>query len=185
MTKKSVNLIIRKETDSILLQRLNIFFPVFASIFLIGFALFFFGSIIYINNNITKYNILKKEIENLEKKISGQKGTEGIYKLTSSRLSVFEQIENVNLSFTPLISEIYSLNDLGVKIKSASADNKGNTSFALSATSSASLDQLVNTLIDKEREKLFSKIEAHGIIRDKNGNYALTITFTTSPTLLK
>lgn len=182
---KDVNLILKSSKESPRIRRLKIISPIITAISLIIFIIIFFASIIYVNDNISKYNFLKKEVENMETKISESKNKEGLYKLTSSRLKILSELANINQSFIPLMTEMDNLGRLGLGIKSVGSDNKGNVSVALTASSSSLLDNLVTALLINEQKKLYNNLEAHGIVRDKKGNYLLTITLKSSQTLLK
>lgn len=185
MPKTTLNLIIVKEKESPILRKLNIIFPVSAVVSLTIFVLIFFASIIYYNGNILKFNLVKKEIESLEKKIGDQKATEGVYTLTAQRVNILNQMVSQNPNFPRVLTEIDNLNIPGINILSASSDDKGSLSIALVASSSASLDDFVQRLRQEEQKKLFSRIEAHGVVREKKGNFLLTITLKGEPTILK
>lgn len=185
VSKTAVNLIIRKETESPVLKKLNVIFPVLAILSLTVFVLIFLASIIYYNGNILKFNLIKREIESLEKKIGDQKTTEGVYTLSANRLNILNQMASQNPNFPKVLTEIDNLNSTGINILSAASDDKGLLSVDLIASSSSSLDDFVGILKKQEQKKLFSKIEAHGIVREKKGNYLLTITLLADPSILK
>ncbi len=185
VSKNSVNLIIKKEKESPLLQKLNIIFPISAVVGLAIFVLIFFASIIYYNGNILKFNLVKKEIESLEKKIGDQKASEGVYSLTAQRVNILNQMVSQNPNFPKVLTEVDNLNIPGINIISATSDDKGSLSIALIASSSSSLDDFVTKLRQEEQKKLFSKIEAHGVVREKKGNFLLTVTLKGEPTILK
>lgn len=185
MAKKGINLVIKKETETILIRRFKIVLPIIALVGLGLFIIMFVTSIIYINTNIMKYNMLKREIDQSEKRISSQKNVEGIYTLTSSRLNTLEQLSSQVYNFPPIISEIDGLQSETISVQSADADNKNNISFSVIASSSAAFDDFINLLINNEQKKRFSKIEGHGIIRDKKGNYLMTVTLNIDPSVIK
>ncbi len=175
MVKNTVNLIIKEEDESVLIKRLKIIFPILAGLSLLIFILVFIASIVYINKNIVAYNLLKRNVDQYEKNIVSRKNIEGIYTLTSSRLNVIDQLAGKVKDFPPLIDEINKLKGNGISIKSVSSDNKGNISFALTASSSAALDEFVSLLEKKEQTKNFYQIKANGIVREKKGLYDLSI----------
>lgn len=185
MSKTTVNLIIKKEKESPLLRRLKVILPVVAITSLTAFAIAFFSSLIYFNNNIFQYNLTKKEIDNLEKKISSQKAAEGIYTFAATRLDILDKLSYKNPNFQNLISEVNKLNIEGVNLVSASSDDKGALALSFTASSSASMDNLVELFKASEQKKLYSQIEAHGIVREKKGNYLLTITAKAKDLVLK
>ncbi len=185
MPKKSVNLILPLEKDKPVVKKLKIILPVVAVISLLTFTIVFLASIFYINSNIFQFNLLKSEIDQLENNIGSQKNTEGIYTLTSSRLNILDQVSGKSANFTSLIGAINQMNLSGISITNMASDNKGNVTFSVAASSSASMDSLVSYLLDKDKKKIFSKIEAHGIVREKTGSYTLTITLLANNSLLK
>lgn len=185
MEKHSLNLIIKKETDSPLIHKIKLFLPLSAFISLLLFGLIFTVSVIYINSNISQFNLLKKEVERLEKRISDQKTAEGIYTFSLSKLNVLGQILNGSKNFSPLISEIINLPSSEVNITSANADAKDNVAVSLVASSSAAMDRFVTLLLEKEKEKTISQIYAQGITREKKGSYLFTITFKSNSALLQ
>lgn len=185
MPKTTVNLIIKKEKESPTIKKLNIILPSIAAVGLTIFILVFAASIIYFNNNIFQYNLTKKEIDNLEKKISSQKAAEGIYTLVATRLGILDKLSYKNPNFQNLISEVNKLNIEGVNLVSASSDDKGGLALSFTASSSASMDNLVELLKASEGKKLYSQIEAHGIVREKKGNYLLTITAKAQDSVLR
>lgn len=186
MTRESINLVIRKTPDSPLVRKLKIIFPIIAATTLALFLLIFFISIAYNNSTVQKYKQLQGRVETLEKKISSQKNKEGIYTLTVSNLSALEQIVAKNKSFSPLLSELYNFKSATLNIESINADNLGNISISIMASSSSALDEFVEALIYKEEAKhMFSTMEAQGITRDKKGQYSLRVAFKADQSLMQ
>lgn len=175
MVKNTVNLIIKEVDEPQSLKRLKIILPVLAGSSLLIFILVFIASIIYINNNIVTYKLLKRNVDQFEKNIVSRKNIEGVYTLTSARLNVLDQLSGKVMDFPPLIDDINKLSGNGISVKSVSSDNKGNISFALTASSSAALDDFVGLLEKKELNKIFYQINANGIVREKKGVYDLSI----------
>lgn len=167
-----------------MIRRLKIILPVTAAVSLILFLLLFLVLFIYINKNVNQFDLLKRQTQQMENKISSQKTTEGDYTVTVSRLNVLGEVLDKEKKFIPIISELDSLNNESIKIQSVSSDKTGNISFSLIASSSASLDDFVTILMAKEDQKLFSDIKAQGISREKNGNYHMTLSLKADKNLL-
>ncbi len=175
MLKNTVNLIINKDSEPQSLKKLKIILPVSAGLSLLVFIIVFIASIIYINNNIVAYNLLKRNVVQFEKNIASKKNIEGVYTLTNTRLNILDQLSGKIVDFPPLIDDVNKLNGNGISIKSVSSDNKGNISFAMIASSSAALDEFVGLLEKMEQNKIFYQIKANGIVREKKGFYDLSI----------
>lgn len=185
MTKQSVNLIIRREPESLIVRRLKIILPLTAVISLALFLIGLFTLLAYIARHKSQFETLKTEVSELEKKIAGQKNIEGIYAYTAIRLGILDKILSAKKNYFPLISVIDNLQMEGISITSVATDNVGNISLAIIASSSATLDNFADTLIAYEKEKLFSDIYASGIVREKKGNYSLMVSLKGNPSLLK
>ena len=185
MAKTSVNLIIRKDADSPFVRRLKRIVPVLGITSIVLFLILFLISLAYLNSNTARFNQLKSEIGQLEKKISGQKTNESTYILTASLLTALQQISSKDKDFSPLLSEILGLKSIDISVPVATVDKDYNVSFGITASSSATLDTLVTRLQSLEAKKYFSEIRAYGIVRDKKGKYNLNISLKTGPVLLK
>ncbi len=175
MTKNTVNLILLKEDEPPVIKKLKIILPITAAFVFIIFIFIYIASIVYINNNVVAFNLLKRNVDQLEKNITSKKNIEGIYTMTSTRLNILDQLSGKIVDFPPLINDISNLNGKGIFIKTVSSDSKGNVSFTLRASSSASLDDFVSLLENLELEKIFSQIKASGIVREKKGIYNLSV----------
>lgn len=185
MQKHSVNLVIAREEESPHLVKLKKILPIVAAVSLCLFVIFFFSSLVYISRNREEFNSLKVQVDNLEKKISQQKNTEGIYTLTVARVKTIIDLQNGNKNFAKLLSEINKLQSSGVFFSQATVDKKNTVTVAMIASSSSVLDDFVATLVRAETAKLFSEIKSSGIVRDKNGAYLLSISVKPDPTLLQ
>lgn len=185
MVKHRINLLIRKEEETPLMKKLKKVLSLSAFFGVILFLISFFFSIFYINQNLAKFNLSKKEAEMLEKKIAEQKNLEGIYLLTSGRLNFLDKTVVSRKKFTKLLLEVEDLQGEGITIKGVSADKGGKISFSVIASSAARLNDFVSMLIVREEAKLFSDIKAQGIVRPKSGSYLLNISLTGSKELLQ
>lgn len=185
MQKHSVNLVIRRESEPESVKKLRIFLPLAAVVSLLIFVVAFLSSIIYIGKNNSEFNSLGKQIDNLEKRIAQSKNAEGIYTLTVLRIKTIDQLGTGSKKFAPLLTEILKLQSKGITISQASIDKKNSVNFAVTASSSASLDEFVNTLIRADSAKTFSEINSSGIVRDKDGGYLLTISLKPNNSLLQ
>lgn len=185
MGKASVNLILSKKKETDVSKKLKLIFPVAAGITLFVFIVVFVVSITYVNSNIYKFNLLKKEAERLESKIMAQKSAEGIYTVSLSRLSALDTILTKSMSFIAILPEISAINGSGISLVSANVDDKGSLSVSLLASSSAALDDFVTFLKKKEDKKLYSEIVASSIIREKKGTYHLGLTFKVNKSLIQ
>lgn len=185
MQKHSVNLVIAKEEESPLLIKLKKILPIVAAVSLCLFVIFFFSSLVYISRNREEFNSLKLQIDNLEKKISQAKNSEGIYTLAVARVKTIADLQNGNKNFAKLLSEINKLQSSGIFFSQATVDKKNAVTVAITASSSAMLDDFVKTLVKSEAAKLFSEIKSSGIVRDKNGAYLLSVSLKPAPNLLQ
>lgn len=177
MAKNTVNLIITRDEEPAPVKKLKIILPIAAIVVLLIFIIVFVASILYINKNIVAYNILKRNVEQLEKNIASRKNIEGVYTLTSLRLKVLDELSARIKDFPAVMDDVDKLNGNGIIIKSVSSDSKGNISFSVSASNSSSLNDFVNLLKAFEGDKHFSQIKASGITREKKGIYDFSITF--------
>lgn len=185
MQKHTVNLLIKKQEDSPLLLKLKKILPVLAAVSLSLFVIFFFSSLVYINRNQEEFKSLKRETDNLEKKISQQKNIEGIYALTLSRVKIIGDLQNGYKNFAKLISEIDKFQSNGVVFSQTMIDKKNAVTITTIASSSGALDDFVAALVRAESAKLFSDIKSSGIVRDKTGAYLLSISLKPAPRLLQ
>lgn len=185
MPGKSLNLIINREKESPLVKKLKVIAPVSSIVLLLLFVIIFLLSLFYVNSNIAQFNSVKIQSDQLEKKIANQKNVEGIYTLTASKVNALSTALDNNRNFNKIIEEISRLRSDEIKLNGASVDERGGISFSLEASSSASLDNFINLLLAKEQQKIFSEINAAGIIRDRKGNYSLSINLKGDKSLFK
>lgn len=185
MTKYSVNLIINKSLDSPVLIKLKIILPVITLIFTVVFIVTYLITLGFISNNLSNFNSLKRETDQLEKEVEAKRDIEAVYTVTTGRLGILEKLSANIIDFNKLLTEVNNINSNGITVKTINSDSSGNINLSLVATSSAALDSLVDYLRSKEEQKLFKEIQAQGIVREKKGNYHLNISFSSSPTLLK
>jgi hypothetical protein len=185
MSKASVNLILSKKKETKLSKKLKLLFPLIAGISLFIFIILFIISLTYVNSNINKFNLLKKESERLEAKISAQKSVEGIYTVSLNRLSALDTLLTNSMSFIAILPEITAANGSGISLSNANVSEKGNLAVSLQASSSASLDDFVTFLKKKEEKKLYSEIIASSILREKKGIYHLGLTFKVNKSLIQ
>lgn len=183
MDKKSINLIIQHDTDPVILKKLKLILPLTAVASLTVFVVTFFLILIYTSNNITQFNHLKKQISEEEQKISNNKNTEGIYILSSTLLSVLNQILTNKMNFSLLLDEILDMETDGINISSSVTNRKRGVELTLTASSSGSLSDLVSKLLSEESAKKISDIRASGIIRNKKGQYLINVSFTADKSL--
>lgn len=184
MPKRTINLILDKESDSPAIRRAKLILPILASLCLILFVIIFMVSLNYTKNNLNIFKNLKSEVDTLEAEIESYKNIEGIYSITYKLLEVIQSVVKNDKSFSRILSEINFLNSEDLSVINASADNQGNINLTLIASSSAALNKMVYILQNKEEEeKIFSQIEASGIIKNKSGDYNLNLTFKVAPTV--
>lgn len=185
MQKHSVNLIIKRSNEPPIITKLKVILPIAAVVSLTLFVIFFFSSIIYISRNNQEFNSLKTQITNLEKLISAAKNTEGIYTLTVSRVKTIDQLNSTHKNYFNLLTEIKKLQLSGINLTQVTIDKKNAVVLAVSASSSASLDNFVTTLENRDISKVFSDIKSSGIVKDKTGSYLLSISLKPNPGLLQ
>lgn len=175
MAKYSVNLMIGQHKELPLIRSLRTILPVAAAFSLFIFIVLFIWSVIYTNNNIAQFNVLKKEVEALEQKIIAQKNSEGLYILTAGRLNTLSQLTEETRDFSKTLNVAENFSSKSINLVAGSVNKKGELTLSFTASSSGDLDDLVMLLIMKNREKVFSDIQASGIVRDKKGNYSLSV----------
>lgn len=184
MVKSTINLILEKERDPVLIRRLKIILPLIAGISLVVFIIIFIISLNYTRNNISIFTGVKNEINDLETKIEEYKNIEGVYTITYKILDAVQSILKNDKQLSPILSEINNLNESDLSVVTARADIDGNVNLSMIASSAASLNKLVQILKTKEEEeKKFAKIEASGIIKSKTGEYTFNLSFKTNPDL--
>ena len=186
MTKHSVNLIIKKDDDSLLIKRLKKYLPLTSGISFLIFIIATVVTYIFLNGNIAEYNSLKREVTVLEERIKSQQQNEDIYISTGKTLTGNEKILFLSINFNPVLSEVINLPTEGITIPNASCDKLGNLSFKMVASSSSKLDNFITHLLNKEtKSKLYSNMKAGGIVRNEKGNYSMSISLNVDKTLLK
>lgn len=182
MEKHTVNLIIQKGKEPLFLHKLRFLLPILSIVSLLIFFAAWVTSVVYINTNLSQFNHLKAQAQQLKLKVAARKSEEGIYILTAKRLEVlsklFPSVKNYDQSF----DEISKLQTYDVEIRDVAMNSGGNFTFSITASSAANLDGLVSYLLTQEESKVFSNIEAQSILRDKTGRYNLTISLKTIPT---
>lgn len=182
MPKTSVNLIVVKGKESPIVKKLKVIFPILSFISLVVFGCVFLVTFFYIQANSREFNLIQKEIERYEKQITDKKTTEGIYTFTSSKLQVIDQLESASKNFSPAVDSIIQMDSAGITVTGLTVDKSGELSMSIIASSSASLDTFVDTLIQKTE---FTNVIAQGIIREKKGTYIVNISMKASKDLMK
>jgi len=186
MPKRSINLIIHKQLDTTSVARLKKYLPISAAASIFIFISLFLGLIIYINTNLAAFKLRQVEATQIEKKIEAAADVEATYTITANLINKLSKILSSATNYTKVTSEIIELKSDDLNITSATTDSDGNISFSVTATSVTVLNEFVSTLIDKEEiDHKFSKIEAHGIVRDKDAKYILTINMKADKTLIQ
>lgn len=186
MVKKSINLLIEKELDSLLVAKLKHYLPIAAASCFIIFIILFIVSVTNSKKNLAQYNVLQEEVNKLENKIEERKNLEGVYTLSYSILKTINEILSKKVNFTPLLSEVMKINSDYLSVTQASSDDKGKVNFSITASSSASLNDLVSFLQEREdKDKIFSEVIANGATRNTLGGYELSISFTADESLYR
>lgn len=176
MARKTINLLILRQEETLTYRRLRKTAPIIAGIFITLFLIAYLVSLVYISSNVRDYNNLKSQVENLENSVAQKKATEGVYLATVNVLDLIKKIKNQDSEKVAVIfPELYNLANSNTYINTASIDNKGNVNINLTSYSLDSLEELVNQLKQKEETANFNSIKAHGILREKDGSYTLTI----------
>ena len=152
-------------------------------------SLLFFGayasSLVYVNANQKEYERIKQEISRTENAISALKKSEGIYNIISVKLTALEAILKDKKSFIKAISKIEDLRGYDVNFASVNMDSSGKVSFGVSASSSAQVDYFVSILLNEEKKRIFSNIEAQSFMKDKQGDYNFGIALKIDPNMFK
>lgn len=185
MAKHSVNLVIRKVDESPYLTKAKIYLPVIAVVSLVLFVISFLASILYISNNSQEFNAVNARIDNLQRRISASKNTEGVYTLTFFRIKTSEQLSAGSKNYTKLLSEILKFQSEGILVSQTTVDKKNAVTVSVTASSSAAMDDLITALLKADASKLFTNIASSGIVRDKTGNYLFTLTLAPNISLLQ
>ena len=184
MRKNSINLLIIKGQESYTLKRLKVFLPITALISVLLFFFLFSFSLVYLNRNINRYNLLKNEVEKYQKLIINQQSKEGIYILTSRTVDVLTNIVSSNRNLDLLLTELSSLQFPGADLTSVTVDSKNTVMIKINTDSAEVLDQLVVSLLEKEEKNIFKSIKLNSASRDKKGRYELNITTKLNPEAL-
>jgi hypothetical protein len=175
---KSINLLIVHDTESRTEKKLKKILPIIAGILFITFLIIFGISIIYNYINIQNFTALKTNVETYEKNIIDNKNIEQIYAVTAKRLDSISQILSSHTNVSPLFVQVDSLENSGIIINSSSVNEKGDVSLSLTASSAMQLEQFIDYLISEEEIKhIYSNIISQGVVRDKKGNFIITINF--------
>ncbi|OGG20815.1 hypothetical protein A3D03_04000 [Candidatus Gottesmanbacteria bacterium RIFCSPHIGHO2_02_FULL_40_13] len=178
MVKKSINLLIEKELDSLLVAKLKHYLPVAAAVCFILFIILFIVSITITKKNLAQYNTLKEEVNKIENKIDEKQNLEGVYTLSYSILKIINEITGNKVNFTPLLASVIKINSDDLSLTKAMSDDKGLVNFSISASSSAALNNLVSFLHEREdKDKIFSAIYAHRATRNTDGGYQISVSF--------
>lgn len=179
MPKKTINLLIQKHQQKNLLGKIFKFTPIVSVCALLLFLLFYSVSVILLKTNYKEYNTLQDSIEQLEAKIASKKNTEGLYISTKTVLGIIEKILGEKYHYSYVLPEIYSLNTYNTVISDATIDKKGQVTLSVVNSSIDIMEEFVEKLKEKEISDKFSQIYAQGIVRDKNGEFTMTVTFVT------
>lgn len=175
--KRSVNLLIKKKNFSPTADKIKRMTTIAAAVCIVFFLISFLATVLYVQSNIDSFNTVKKEFEDVEKKIALKKQSEGLYSLTSVRLNILQKILEKKSSYNGLINNVYKLPIDGIQVTGVNADDKGNLTLNIQASSSATLSDFVSLLLEAEDQKILSHISAQGILRRVEGNYQLTFSF--------
>lgn len=183
MPKKTINLIINLQEDTPLVKRLKLFLPLISLSSLIIFIILYAVSLIYIRSNFSNYNLLEKQTEVLEKKVSSVKSTEGIYTTTVGILNIISSLSVNTATIMPdIFLEVYNLQSPGVVVNNASIDQKGDVFMTVTTSNLDSLDTIIERLKEKEEfQKRFINTRSQGVTRDTDGVYKMNVTFQIKP----
>lgn len=177
MEKHSINLLIKKREESPIVSKLKVYLPIAAAVSLIVFIAISAATYFYLSSNLSDYQKLTAEAEQLKHSVEKQKNKEGLFTLTNRKLSVLKQVSGLRKDYSKILTEVRNLPVAGVSIGEVSINHKGEMSFSIQSKSVSSLDKFIDRLLKEEKENLFSDITARGIVRDKEESYTLTISF--------
>lgn len=182
MSKKAINLIIKKDKESLLVVRLRKILPLAGMISLAFFLILYIGSIFYIKYYSVKINNISKEVFELEQEVNQQISKEGIYLAISKLTTILAQLTKQNgKQFADLIPLLLSLKTEEVAIQSASIGSDNKITFLLSAPTYDRLYSFMENIISAEvNDKIISQVVSHGITRDINGTYTISVSFNAS-----
>jgi hypothetical protein len=184
--KKNINLLIKSKKITTFSKKLNIILPASAIIMLIFFIISFVVVLTYFNSNITNYNNLKNEVTVYEQKIISKRSAITDYTKTTEVLDSLNTIISSNKNYYPILTKIQALAVDGIVINTAQTNEKGHVEIILSASSSGSLDRLVDLLNQQYKAgKIFDDIQAQGINRNQKGIYSLLVKFQADKSLFQ
>jgi hypothetical protein len=174
---KSINLLITHDPDPRPVQLLKKYLPISAALIAAVFLVAFIASLIYTNIHVNQYAALKHQIETVEKNIVDQKKTEQNYVLSVNRVDTITQLLSTAVDMSPVLNQITQLGNSNVIISSSTIDSKGAVTLTVVADSVSEMESFVQTLIDKEdRDRIFSRMQSQGVVRDRKGKYTFSIT---------
>ena len=184
MAKQSINLLITKHPASGMVRRMQKISPMFAGISLVVFCAAFIISFEQLRASGAEHDRVRKEITDVEKSILTQQSAEGLYTLTAKSLDVLQRITDKNITFNRVLSELSTLQSESTIFANAHVDDTGVVSISIISESYTYLNEFVSNLLAKESEGLFSNIKTQGVVRDRDGEYRLSISFVVDQSLL-
>lgn len=113
-------------------------------------------------------------------KINQLKDVEAILLASQKKLSAIDEITKSEISYPAILKELLVLPPDGILIKSINVDAKGAVKLDYIASSSASLESFVNTLLEKDEiENKFASVFSNAITKAKDGRFSTSVTFNT------
>ena len=177
MPKRSINLLIKQDADPPSLRKLKRYLPPLALVSFVVFLLLFSVTFFYIRANAGKLKQLQGEAEMKDNRVAQRKKEEGLYIFRARILQALGQLQTSSKKYTGVLSEIQQLGGDGVEIINAKVEVNVNVSLVVNSVSYRELSKFVSTLLEKDKQGIYTLIQARSIVRDDDGTYTVTIAF--------
>lgn len=168
--KRQLNLIILKDDELPILKSARKYLPIAGFISLAVFLCGYF----YYYNNIVKISSVQEKIDSdyrmYEKRIENLRAKQQLTGTVISRLDQVIKLEKLPKQELT-IDKIMSLEDYGVTVTGYTISDFEKISISMTASSSAALDNFVEAIHEKEKNKEFKEIFARSVVREKDGYY--------------
>jgi len=146
------------------------------------FLILYTASFSLISYLSVKYNRTQNNINELTNAINEKKVLEAIKTASFKKLNTIDKIMAAQLPYQLLFKDIFDfIASTPIEVKNLNLDENGTISMVMIASTSAALDEFVESLIAKdELEDKYKNINATSIVRESEGAYNMGITFITN-----
>lgn len=175
---KNINLVLKKRSQSQRIKKIGKITSLISVSIIIIFVIAYVASFLTLTYLTAKYKNAQNQISDLTTKINQNQEVEGIFLASSLKLASIKEITASQIHYPSLLKEIYGLPNDGVVFKSFSISPNGLVTIEMTASSSGVLNNLVNTLSDKDEiENKFKGIMTSSIKRGNEGTFSLGVNF--------